>query len=143
MKAKDSFTIFVDKDGGIVAEGESISVKVGDDIDTKLKPATVHDLLVRLPDFLDVKREGNWCILTPEQQERYDYHPQPVPESAKVMSLPRRKYSQDKLWEIWNKDKMTGLKEVAKELELKITKKVTGARLITLILKTQEENRRH
>ena len=74
MKAKQDFEVYIDKAGEMASAGNLVKVKKGEEVDDKLSDGIIHDLLLKLPDFLELKYENGLLDLSPKEQNKYDFH---------------------------------------------------------------------
>ena len=142
MKAKQNFVLYLDSNRNPVSyySGESMDGKIvvklqkGDEIPDDL----VSTLLKRLPDYVDVEYKAGQFVLTDEEKKRFGM------ASGKIEVTPivtPRKYSQNSLTVIYNKEGVKELKRIAEE-EFNMKDVKASKSLITAILLKQEESRR-
>lgn len=143
MKAKQKIIIHTTKSGERISfesnnppkEYKTLTFKVGDTVPDKY----INNLLVFNPDLLDITYISGIPQLTATEKKKFEYVA-PISKVPKEMKIFKRKYSQEKLTSIWNKDGRKAIIEIAKEFKFK-TKYVRTSKLINQILAKQEADR--
>ena len=141
MRAKQNFTVYVDSNKNMIPhsctdsiEGKTkIDVKIGDEVPDFL----VAEFLKSNPDYLQVEYEAGQLKLTDEELVKYNLKSRKIEREPFIKP---RKYSQDSLTKILNKDGKDALAKIMKEefgIEVKPSKK-----LLVEILRLQEQRRR-
>lgn len=160
MKALQSFVVYVNGSGSMVQFNEGrdslegitrFEVEAGEEVEGLLPAGVVHDLVLAIPSFLDLKREEGVIKLSDEEKRKFlfvsendgkvvDRSPEVLAEEArlaapKTLKVPDRSWTEEKLRLIANEKGLKGLKEVGKLFGVTDT---SINRLIYEILRVQE-----
>lgn len=139
MKAKQDFEIVTNKEGTtrVPYKGDSgvkvIKVKKGSEIPKEW----LQDIVEKNPDFVEIEySEG-----VPQNLPKGMSIPKPV--VSKKAQVPKRKYTQNNLTTVYNKDGQDGLQKIAEEeFGIVVPKYTRYSKIINWILEKQEEQRR-
>lgn len=137
MKATKDFVIVLNKDGHRTPykEGDDkaglkfVEVKKGGEIPTEfIKHYINHNI-----EMVEVEYKDNKPFIPPGLFDS--------PKVSTEMKIKKRKYSQDSLNEIYNKEGFSALRKIGKEFDPPVVDN-SSRRIIVEILKRQEENQR-
>lgn len=136
MKARQDFLLALDKKGnrvsftGVEKGVEEVLIEKGKEVPDRY----VHDLVLRNPDFLDLKFEEGRVVLSEAEQKKFDLPDGklPVPKPKVI----KREHSNESLVKLYNAEGMDGLKKVGEKFN--VTDR-SHKKLINEILREQEK----
>lgn len=143
MIAKEDFKIYLSKEDNLTSyySGEDkivkeISYKKGEEVPDE----TVSLLIANNPNYFELEYENGLLKLTEKQAKLFNL---PLFKIVSKPFAPPRKYSEDKLVQIYNVGGQDALQKIAEEeFKIEVKPRAKYNTIITAILKKQEENRR-